>query len=388
MEHNLYDGQFADNDLLIVDDALANLRILSGMLKKHGYSVRSAPNGQTAIMIAENEPPDLILLDIVMPDMDGYEVCRHLKTDPTTSNIPIIFLSGRADIIDKVRGFESGGVDYITKPFQAEEVLARVRTHLNLRRLQRQVQERNQQLEHANTRLREHTAELEATNQELRSFAYVISHDLKAPLRGISRIAQWLVDDYDSMIDEQGKHMTKLLINRVKRMDSLIEGILEYSRIGRTPENTEDLDLKSLVYDMVAMLSFTENIHIVVSGEFPVITGNRFRISQVFQNLLDNAIKFMDKAEGEIQFSGRDDGTQWIFCVADNGPGIDKKYYEKIFQIFQTLNRRDMLESTGVGLAIVKKIIESYGGKIWIESQVGKGSQFYFTLPKQHVGDV
>lgn len=388
MEHNLYDGQFADNDLLIVDDALANLRILSGMLKKHGYSVRSAPNGQTAIMIAENEPPDLILLDIVMPDMDGYEVCRHLKTDPTTSNIPIIFLSGRADIIDKVRGFESGGVDYITKPFQAEEVLARVRTHLNLRRLQRQLQERNQQLEHANTRLREHTAELEATNQELRSFAYVISHDLKAPLRGISRIAQWLVDDYDSMIDEQGKHMTKLLINRVKRMDSLIEGILEYSRIGRTPENTEDLDLKSLVYDMVAMLSFTENIHIVVSGEFPVITGNRFRISQVFQNLLDNAIKFMDKAEGEIQFSGRDDGTQWIFCVADNGPGIDKKYYEKIFQIFQTLNRRDMLESTGVGLAIVKKIIESYGGKIWIESQVGKGSQFYFTLPKQHVGDV
>lgn len=369
-------------DILIVDDTLANLQALSGILKAHGYSVRSAPNGQTAIMIAEAEPPDLILLDIVMPDMDGYEVCRHLKTSAANADTPIIFLSARTETADKVKAFEIGGVDYITKPFQADEVLARVSTHLNLRGLQRQLQEKNTQLEEANARLQEHTAELEATNRELRHFAYVISHDLKAPLRGISRIAQWLVDDYGAVIDEQGHQMTELLINRVKRMDLLIEGLLEYSRIGRLAENSDVIDLTSVVHEVIEILPRPQNIRIVVPTEFPMITGNRLRISQIFQNLVENAVKFMDKAEGEIRLSIEDDTTHWTFGVADNGPGIDQKYHEKIFQLFQTLNRRDTLESTGIGLAIVKKIVESYGGTIRVESIVGQGSRFYFTLPK------
>jgi signal transduction histidine kinase len=176
--------------------------------------------------------------------------------------------------------------------------------------------------------------------------------------------------------------MTELLINRVKRMDFLIEGILEYSRIGRLAENSDIIDLTTLVHELIEMLPLPESIRIVVPPELPMITGNRVRISQIFQNLVDNAVKFMDKAEGEIRLSVQDNATHWTFCVADNGPGIDQKYHEKIFQMFQTLNRRDTLESTGIGLSIVKKIVESYGGTIWIESVVGQGSRFYFTVPK------
>lgn len=250
----------------------------------------------------------------------------------------------------------------------------------NLRNARETILTNNAELE---SRVRERTAQLEAANKELQSFAYVVSHDLKAPLRGIARLTQWLVQDHAAAFDDKGKEMAGLLVNRVQRMDNLIEGILEYSRIGRMIGKEEAINLNQLLRDVIDLLAPPDQIRIEIQADFPTIVGDKTRLEQVFQNLIGNAMKFMDKPAGLIQINWSDTGTLWRFQVADNGPGIEARYHEKIFQIFQTLRPRDEEENTGIGLSIVKKIVELYGGRIWVESTPGQGSTFIFTLPKQ-----
>jgi light-regulated signal transduction histidine kinase (bacteriophytochrome) len=230
-------------------------------------------------------------------------------------------------------------------------------------------------------------AKLQAVNQELEDFAYVISHDLKAPLRGISQLAGWLSTDYGDALDEDGKEIVQLLINRTKRMHSLIEGVLQYSRIGRVTEAERKVDLNPLVQEIIEMLNPPEYIQITVEDKLPTVVGERVRLEQVFQNLLSNAIKFIDKPEGWVRINCESEETGWLFRVTDNGPGIEKKYHARLFQMFQTLAPRDRFESTGVGLALVKKIVQTWEGSVWVESTVGKGSTFHFTLPKKGKND-
>ena len=226
-------------------------------------------------------------------------------------------------------------------------------------------------------------AKLQEVNQELEDFAYVVSHDLKAPLRGIGRLADWFSTDYDDVLDEEGQEMLSLLTGRTRRMHDLIDGVLQYSRVGRVKEKESGIDLKQLVEETVQMLDPPEQIHISVADELPTVVGEQTRLGQVFQNLLSNAIKFMDKPEGLIRIGCLDQGDKWQFSVADNGPGIGEQDYDKVFQIFQTLSPRDEFESTGIGLAVVKKIVETWGGSVWVESTVGQGSTFYFTIPRK-----
>ena len=231
-------------------------------------------------------------------------------------------------------------------------------------------------------RVKQRTAELEIVNRELKEFAYVASHDLKAPLRGIHRLARWLVEDYSNIIDDKGKEMVDLLVGRVQRMDNLIEGILHYSRIGRIQEEYKAINLNVLLQDVLDLLGPPEHIQITLDPDFPTIVAERTRIFQVFQNLIGNAMKFLDKPYGEVIVQWVDNETHWTFRVSDNGPGIEQQYQERIFHIFQTLQPRDEFESTGIGLALVKKIVNSYGGKIGVESEIGKGATFWFTFPK------
>ncbi len=243
----------------------------------------------------------------------------------------------------------------------------------------RDISERKQAEEHRNRLLQE----LESANEELNNFAYVVSHDLKAPLRGISSLAEWLSTDYADKLDDNGKEQMRLLINRVHRMDGLIDGILFYSRVGRVKETMVDVDLGQMVPEVIDILAPPANIKVAIDNPLPTITTEPTRMQQVFQNLLSNAIKYMDKPEGSIHVGCMIDGKNWKFSVADNGPGIKQQHFEKIFQLFQTLAPRDRVESSGVGLALVKKIVEMYGGKIWVESNVGEGSTFFFTLPRK-----
>jgi PAS domain S-box-containing protein len=237
----------------------------------------------------------------------------------------------------------------------------------------------------AEKKIEEFLKELERSNTELEEFAYVVSHDLKAPLRAINQLAGWLSEDYGHALDDEGREHIGLLLTRVKRMDNLIDGILQYSRAGRIREKKEKTDLNKAVQEIIENIAPPDSIRVTIKKKLPVILAERVRIQQVFQNLIGNAIKYMDKPKGEIEVSCADDGDMLRFSVSDNGPGIDEKYHEKIFQIFQTLESRDKRESTGVGLSVVKKIVELYGGRVWVESEVGKGSTFFFTLPKKNI---
>jgi PAS domain S-box-containing protein len=228
--------------------------------------------------------------------------------------------------------------------------------------------------------------QLASANQELKDFAYVVSHDLKAPLRGIKTIADWIATDYADKLDSDGKEQLSLLSNRVDRMHNLIDGILQYSRIGRTEEEKVEINLNELVTEIIDMLVPPANITITVENVLPTITSERTRMTQLFQNLLSNAVKYMDKPKGQIKVGCVEEDDFWKFNVTDNGPGIEEKHFEKIFKIFQTLVPRDEFESTGIGLTVVKKIVELYKGKIWVESKVGEGTTFFFTLPKHNIG--
>ena len=228
--------------------------------------------------------------------------------------------------------------------------------------------------------------QLESINKELKDFAYIVSHDLKAPLRGIKTLADWISTDFADKLDEDGREQIGLLSGRVDRMHNLIDGVLEYSRVGREKVKRVRVNLNELVSEVIEMIAPPENIEITVENEIPVVECEETRIMQVFQNLLSNAVKYMDKPKGRVKVGCVEEDGFWKFSVADNGPGIEEKYFEKIFQIFQTLSPRDEFESTGVGLSVVKKIVELFGGKIWVESKLGEGSTFFFTLPKQKMG--
>lgn len=228
--------------------------------------------------------------------------------------------------------------------------------------------------------------QLAGANQELKDFAYVVSHDLKAPLRGIKTISDWISTDYADKLDNDGKEQLSLLANRVDRMHNLIDGILQYSRIGRIEEEKVQINLNGLVLEIVDMLAPPENITITIENELPTIECEQTRITQVFQNLLSNAVKYMDKPQGRIKVGCIEENRLWKFSITDNGPGIEEKYFEKIFKIFQTLTPRDEFESTGIGLTVVKKIVELHKGKVWVESKVGEGTTFFFTLPKHDIG--
>ncbi len=238
----------------------------------------------------------------------------------------------------------------------------------------------------ANERLADTVLNLRRSNKELQDFAYVAAHDLKAPLRGIGTLADWIAADYADRFDEAGRQQLALLKRRVTRLADLINGILHYSEIGRLTHRRETVDLGKLVPETVALLDPPAHIQIVVRGELPSVVSEKARLGQVFHNLIDNAITFMDKPQGRIEIGCTDQGVAWQFGVTDNGPGIEERHFEKIFQMFQTLAPRDQRESTGIGLPIAKKIVELFGGRIWVESKPGTGSTFFFTLPKQEAG--
>ena len=224
--------------------------------------------------------------------------------------------------------------------------------------------------------------ELEQATEELRDFAYVASHDLKGPLRGISALAGWLSTDYGDKLGDEGKEHIKLLIARVKRMYNLIDGVLAYSQVARKEKSVE-VDLDDVVAEVIADLGIPKSVETVIENSLPTVVCGRNSIRQIFYHLIGNAVNFMDKSDGKVVINWSEEHNYWKFSVTDNGPGIEDEHFDKIFRIFQTLSPRDHLESTGVGLTITKKIVEFYGGKIWVQSKPGKGSTFFFTLPKE-----
>ena len=226
------------------------------------------------------------------------------------------------------------------------------------------------------------TGQLEKRNQELDQFAYVASHDLKAPLRAIANLSEWIEEDLEDKLDDETRHQMSLLRGRVHRMENLINGLLQYSRVGRIKVKPESVPVRELLEEVIDSLAPPSTFTIEIQGEMPTLTTQRLPLQQVFSNLISNAIKHHDRSDGMVTISSQDRGKFYEFSVTDDGPGIAPQYRDKVFTIFQTLKARDEAENTGIGLSIVKKVIEAQGGTIELESQLGQGSIFRLTWPK------
>ncbi|MBI5427662.1 MAG: GAF domain-containing protein [Nitrospinae bacterium] len=226
-------------------------------------------------------------------------------------------------------------------------------------------------------------ADYEHVNNELLEFAYIVSHDLKEPVRGIASLGQWIAEDYAGKFDDAGRQQMQLLLDNARRMHKLIDGILAYSRIGRDKLEKSTLDSGEVVAAVLNSLAIPKNIRVATEGTFPVVLFHLIHLEQVFQNLIGNAVKHLGKPEGEIVVSCRDAGEAWEFCVRDNGVGIPERHFERIFKLFQTLNKSEnYADSTGIGLSLVKKILDTHGEEVWVESAVGQGTSFFFTIAK------
>ncbi|MEM7590847.1 MAG: ATP-binding protein [Cyanobacteria bacterium P01_A01_bin.83] len=265
----------------------------------------------------------------------------------------------------------------ITERKQAEQSLARLNEELEDR-----VRQRTAQLEHLNAILLTTTAQLEQRNQELDQFAYITSHDLKAPLRAIANLAEWIEEDLTDKLNDDTRHNMNLLRNRVQRLEKMINGLLNYSRVGRLKYEPELVDVNQMIADIIDSLDVNPHFQIEIQPDLPIFVTELIPLQQVFNNLISNAIRHSDCPQGRIVISVEEQEYFYEFLVSDNGKGIEPQYHERIFTIFQTLETRDTKESTGIGLAIVKKAIKSQGGKIMVESQVGQGTTFKFTWSK------
>ncbi|MGB3403903.1 MAG: response regulator [Microcoleaceae cyanobacterium] len=364
--------------ILIIDDTPDNLRLLSTTLSEQGYDVRCAINGKLALMAIKSELPDLILLDIKMPDMDGYTVCSQLKSHPQTAEIPVIFLSALDDVFDKVKAFNTGGIDYITKPFQVEEVLVRVKNQLTIYHLKQQLETKNNQLQHLNQ-------ELTRSNQDLEQFAYVVSHDLQQPLQSITGFAEIILSlkNQINLAEEADEYITPILAEGIK-MQELIQSLLNYSRVGISQRELSFVDCNLVLAETILKLRqlIKETDAIIQYSDLPHIYADAMQIGQLFQNLISNAIKYRSQDRViKIQVNVEEQSEEYLFSVADNGIGIDPQYYDQVFKVFQRLPIQQNCEGYGIGLATCKKIIERHHGKIWLNSQLEKGTTFYFTIP-------
>ena len=279
---------------------------------------------------------------------------------------------------DKVKAFNVGGADYITKPFQIEEVLARIAHQLTIQQMQRTLLEQNARLEKLNE-------ELKKSNAELEQFAYIASHDLKSPLQAILGYAHALNWKYEKDIDPNGKRYIDLIVKAAWRMKDLIDDLLSYSRVRTENQDFEPIECQIIVSEVLNNLQaeISESKASIIHSELPKLMGDRTQIMQLFQNLISNAIKFHRPDEAPIVKISAElkDDREWVVGIHDNGIGIAAENFDRIFEIFQRLHSYKEYPGNGIGMTICKKIVERHGGRIWLESQVGVGTSFYFTLP-------
>lgn len=369
--------------VLVVDDKPENLRLLSAILTEQGYEVRQALSGRIALTAAQTRPPDLVLLDIKMPDMNGYQVCEQLKTHERTRHIPVIFLSALDRPPDKIKGFSAGGADYITKPFQESEVLVRVQHQLEIACWRQRLQQQNLQLQqeiHDRIAIEQ---ELIRSNEDLEQFARAVSHDLQQPLQSLLGFSKILSMKYPHLPDAEVSRYICRIVQAGERMQQLIEDLLAYSQVDIS-RSLEVVDCNRILAEAIENLqaAISEKQAQLIISPLPQVQGKPAQLMQLFQNLLGNALKFTYPAVPPlVQMSAEPLDDRWLFQIRDNGIGIESQNYDRLFQLFVRLNPHDRYPGTGIGLATCKKIVESHGGRIWLESQPGNGTTFFFTLP-------
>ncbi|NEP14114.1 MAG: response regulator [Symploca sp. SIO2C1] len=402
-------------NILIVDDSLESLQLLSNNLSEQGYQIRGVAKGKLAIRTAQLSPPDLILLDIKMPEMNGYEVCEHLKSDEQTCDIPVIFISALDEVIDKVKAFQLGAVDYITKPFQVEEVLARIEHQLTIQRLQRQLQLQQLQLQQQNQQLQQEIQERKnaeeqaaAASKAKSQFLANMSHELRTPLNAILGFTQ--VMRRDSALNIEQQEYLNIIHRSGEHLLELINDVLDLSKIeaGLIVLNEKSFDFYRLLDNLEQMFQFKaeqKQLELVfcVSPDVPqYIKTDEQKLRGCLINLLVNAIKFTNRGQVTLTVTIDRGATQnkstiflnlsdmesedksesyLLFSVSDTGPGIAPEEMDNLFDAFvQTSLGMKFAEGTGLGLSITQKFVHLMGGEITVSSVVGEGTTFQFNI--------
>jgi len=351
-------------DILLVDDTPEHIDVAVQVLKNSNFKIRVATDGNTALKLIYQQKPDLILLDIYMPQMDGFELCRLIKNTPDLKSIPIIFLTAYSDEESIRKGFELGGQDYVVKPFNASELLARVNTHLMLKC---------------------QAESLKEANKELDSFCYTVAHDLKSPLLSLNKLVEFLVEDYINQLDPVGKELLYNIKEKSSEIIHTIDRLLEFSKMCEMQVNFEILNLNEMFIEVCNELKNLEperdiRIHI---QPLPKVYGDRVLIRLLILNILSNAFKYTrNKPTAIIDIQSTEENNEYVFSVSDNGVGFDMKYSSRLFGVFQRLHTKDEFEGSGVGLAICQRILKRHNGRAWMTGEIDKGATFYFTLPK------
>ncbi|MCP4698190.1 MAG: response regulator [Gammaproteobacteria bacterium] len=350
--------------ILIVDDTAENISVLYEVLMNCGYKALIAENGKAALELLDAVKPDLILLDVLMPSMNGFETCKRLKADRESRDIPVIFMSALSDTVDKVKGFELGAVDYITKPLNQDEVLARVRTHLTIRSLQKGLEEKN---------------------RDLQAFAHTVAHDLKNPIGDVVSFAGVMQDTYADILDAQGKQCLKILSDSSRKAIKIIEALLLLSSVSNQEVKLQALDMASVIEQvkdrLQPSLRKTKGV-LIVADEWPAACGYPVWVEEIWMNYLTNGLKYGGTPPRlELGGAAAGDGTA-KFWVLDNGPGLSEKDKKRLFKLFSRLESgKQQISGHGLGLSIVQRIATKLGGTAGVETVPGKGCKFYFTLP-------
>jgi signal transduction histidine kinase len=353
--------------VLLADDNADMRAYISGLLEG-AYHVVAVPDGQAALEAVRTFQPDLVLADVMMPRLGGAELLRHLRGDDHTRQLPVILLSARASAEEAIQGIEAGADDYLTKPFTGRELLARVRTHVELSRARR-----------------DHAAHLEEANQELEAFSYSVSHDLRTPLRAIDGFSKAILDHKSTQLDEEGKEYLARVRRAAVRMGELIDELLNLSRVSRSPLQRRRVSLTELSERVVKNLrELQPGRGIQFQAQVGVTAYADPRLLQiVFENLLDNSWKFTRlRTDARVEVGQLPGSEPAVYFVRDNGAGFDPSYSQRLFQPFQRLHLERDYPGTGIGLAIVHRIIRRHGGQIWAEGRERQGATFFFTLPE------
>lgn len=490
--------------ILIVDDKKQNLLALTTLLEQKGRNIITSTSGEEALKLALEHNFALIMLDVQMPVMDGYEVASILKSSKRTSNIPIIFVTAiSSEDTNVLKGFETGAVDFLFKPLNYEITRAKVDIFIRLHEQNRQLEEKNIELKKLNTmvensvsamcvlsgddliinsfnpafrqmtqiegtpetstsfltvineefapdlkkkflkhkkegdvfsadiryktkdpkegwanlsvifkgevwyvsmiditakkiaeeqmirayldleeKVLERTKELTEANKEMKDFVSAVSHDLRAPLRGISSLAAWIMDDFAEELSDDGKENLKLMMERVTRLDNMIQKVVDFSRLGKTLITHDDTDVKKIVEKVLSNLDIPDKVNIIVENDLPVIKFNQDLLIRIFRELINNSLRFVKKEGGEIKIGAVLRENDWLFFVKDNGEGMNERHLSDIFKVFYT-NNPGPSDNThvGMGLPQVKRIVTLKNGKVWAESKPGEGTTILFTIP-------
>jgi two-component system, sensor histidine kinase and response regulator len=360
--------------ILVVDDNLTNLKLAALVLSPY-YKLMVVDNGEKAIKIAESKLPEVILLDIMMPGMSGFDVCRQLKQNETTKDIPVIFLTAKTDEDDIETAFEAGGVDYITKPLKAKEALSRIKTQIDLKEARDILKKQNEELK------------LLIANRD--KFFSIIAHDLRSPFNGFLNMTELLAEGIEQFSKAELTELSREMYKSTTNLYKLIENLLDWARMqnGKIEFKPVELDINKIVEESIASLNQRAiQKGILINNEMQKelkVYADEKMIYSVIRNLVSNAIKYTNRGGMVTVESGSSTDNEIMISVQDTGIGISDTNIAKLFRIEEKIKSigTDGEPSAGLGLLLCKEFVEKHGGRIWAESAEGKGSSFYFTLP-------